>query len=525
LTDLAGGIITFAAPSSGPSVVLSLSSTSPNIGTATLDSSNDASAPATANAISSSNFGGAGNLYNYFDRAPADYTVTASALSNLTTPVTFNLTNRNIVLNVTATANIDGSVNLRWVNASQATTYTILRGTSLTDMSQINTVSAPATDYTSPVNLASVYTDHVSSGLEPNTLYYYEVQAEDSTTGLSFSYAPVSVTTAAGDTYSATLFESATQIPSSTESGQQITVTTAKPLLAGVHYEIVASGFVDSTGTSDAEYAYAPNSGFDPSSIGPTPNATIAAGLPGWVGHDYVNFGIGVNDESSEAVPDENHYPYWGSYNPTNPDQYAIDVVGTGAPFTFTYLDDFYEQDKAGHPALSVSIYQYVPPAQAVDVTATAMPAPSSGIEVAWSYVPPTSGSLTMSLWRSIAGGTFTQIDSQTVTGLTNGNPVITYPDNSVSTANTTVSYEVQASYEGEQASTSNIATAVTAANGPYATTPIDTISVPVDGSTVTSHVVLLAGVHYELEAFGTTTMSGGILADADYIYPDGVAE
>jgi fibronectin type 3 domain-containing protein len=141
LTDLAGGIITFTAPTSGASAILGTP--------APLDSSNDTSVTATANNIVGS------------------YSVTASTAPSVSTDANFSLTNiLEVPGNLAATAASDTQVNLTWTNnALNATSIVIQRSTDDVNWRQIANPT-PNTD------------SYQDTGLTAETQYYYQVFAD-----------------------------------------------------------------------------------------------------------------------------------------------------------------------------------------------------------------------------------------------------------------------------------------------------------------------------------------------------------
>jgi YD repeat-containing protein len=550
LTNLSGGIITFTATpgSNGDSAILSAGAT-PNVGTATLNSAGNASIAATANG--SYSYFSNSNVVNYYEATRRPYNVVASTGSNIGThaTTTFSLTNLYELLNLTATATTNGNIDLRWVDDSQASEYQIFRGNSPTSMSIVDTVTAPAPSNV-PSDLTTVFSDTSTDGLQPNTTYYYQIEAVNSD-GFSYTYPyVVSATTATGTGYSSTPLMNGNSTTTTFTANEVSVVPTSQnvttPVLsAGVHYEIVASGDVISSGSTDggtdAQYGYAPGTSYDPGNQ-PVSNASFLGGYSDntvtWQGDDFVDFGLGINDSALT----ENKYPYWGNSTwngPTSPGTYSIDVVGTGTALHLTYHDDLYPYDSVGNTPLQVEIFQALSGASSVSqLTATAVPlgngvtAPET--QLRWAYTPPNSGSLTMLVMRAPVTnggvGSYSQIDSVTVTGLTNGNPIGSFLDNTTGlTANQQYAYQILISGESGSGTTSNVATVTTAAAVSYASTAADTISIPVDGSTVSSHIILQPGVHYELEASGTTTLNapggGTETADAEYVFPGGTAD
>jgi uncharacterized delta-60 repeat protein len=441
----------------------------------------------------------------------------------------------NSVADLTATATTTGQINLRWLNNSVVDSFDIMReGPGATSFSQVGTLSGvdtyiqdqdghPSVEMLTP----SVYPDDFN--LTPNTAYIYEIEAIKNGVVVSTTNT-ASATTAAIGTYSGTPLETV-DVPFQADSGQvSASITSQTVLQSGVHYELVALGEdicsdpSDPTQLEDPEYFW--NDGIA------VANAPYASDdWTGEVGENFVNAGIGIDDPSLSP----NKGPYWGSPNPNH--EYAIDVVGTGQALTFTFHNDYYPltPQEAEASYMEVEIFAFTAGTGVSDLTATAVPSSDgvsrNAVQLQWAYVPPTSGSTTMEVLRSNSSTptVFYDIGSVTVSSSSSSNPIADFSDDASNSLvppvpDTQYNYEVE--IEGGAAGIdSNIATATTGASEPYSATAADTVEVPVDGSSVSSHIVLQVGVHYELEASGTATLLGGIPADAEYVYPDNVPD
>ena len=246
-SDLAGGMVTFTAPSSGASATLGTDHSTTEA--VVLDSSGDAMVSATANAI-----GG-----DYQVEASAD--PNAPAAGSASTPTDFSLTNTSgavpIISDITATATTTGQIYLRWTNLifNEAYSYTVYREAPGGSYAEIGSGTSVVT---SPVTHATVYED--TSSLDPGASYNYEVTA--TLTGDAPTTLTVQATTAQQSGYETTPVESPISIPIYAESGQQSPSVSSVTLNPG-HYELVATGTanIEDSGNSlyaDAEYSFAP---------------------------------------------------------------------------------------------------------------------------------------------------------------------------------------------------------------------------------------------------------------------------
>jgi YD repeat-containing protein len=225
---------------------------------------------------------------------------------------------------LTATATTTGSINLRWTDQSGgASSFNIYRSidNNPADFALVGTCPAGQDLFSDP-----------ASGLTPGTTYYYEVA------GTSGGYSNiVSATTALSSANTSELYVQTIIIP------VMGAVVQTQPLQAGVHYELVASGYLylgGDLGYADAEYAFSLTS----------PTTRIISR------YAKINYGIGIDD----TVVDGNKYAYWGSYNTNH--TYSIDVVGTGLPLMLDYHDDNYSDNLTVGAAneLQVAVYRVV---------------------------------------------------------------------------------------------------------------------------------------------------------------------
>jgi YD repeat-containing protein len=386
LTNLSGGIVTFTAPTSGSSVIWSQNPSSNSI-PVLIAGSNEALAMGEANNTAGAVTESGSTI------SVSSYNVAAS-IAGSSNSETFALTNAGVTLNLTATATaptetIPYAIDLQWVNASEAASsgvaYYIYRKTASTNFTLIATTSSTPPTYAPsttvpPANLISSYTDAGTSpnALQPDTQYFYEVQAVNPATGWSYTYDIASAATGSGSGYSATplginsggspnTFTLDVPISNSgSPSTQANSVSTSVSLLTGEHYEVMASGEIDlnSSGlVADSEYSN--NDGaFALNSIIPV-GFTDSGGS--YLGGGFVNYGVGINDSNL----DSNKYPYWGTYNSAG--DYEVDIVGTGAPISFDFHDDRYSDNSngSGDQPIEVEIFPALPMTP-TNVTATA---------------------------------------------------------------------------------------------------------------------------------------------------------
>jgi autotransporter-associated beta strand protein/YD repeat-containing protein len=220
---------------------------------------------------------------------------------------------------LTATANIDGTVNLRWIATGAGYSGFVIERKAADDagFTQIATVSTDD----------SIYKDTTAL---PDTAYTYEVFAGSAAEDANPASASV-ITPDANATYG-NLVETVA-VPFYSADNSIPTIVSTVPLIAGEHYEFIATGQIIYRYQSSTEQQLA-----DAEYGNLTTQPTFSDAL------SPVNFGIGINDTVNNA----NKYPYWGPPATDPNDTYIISYTPTvSGTIQFSYHDSYYNDNEA----------------------------------------------------------------------------------------------------------------------------------------------------------------------------------
>jgi len=312
-----------------------------------------------------------------------------------------------------ATATPAGPIDLSWTNEGDAQDgFEILRSTSLGGLNPSTSVIA---------SVGSGQTTYTDDTVQPNTTYYYEILAFDTTAdsqngqgywvpnpGNSDGYSNIAnATTAPIDT--GYVLQETVQVPVITQSG----VWSNTILQAGVTYEIIASGYMDLGGAgalyrADAEYGYL--FPMFPNSIPPLTNARTT----------NVAYGIGIDSPADTS----SRFPYWGPPSTTADHEYAIMYTPTvTGPIELNFHDDYYPDNLQLEYPMQVGIYRALPSAPG-NLTAT----PDHGneeIDLTWTNLDSAATSVVVE--RAQDGGTYSVIATLPAGSTSYSDGLVTY--------------------------------------------------------------------------------------------------
>jgi hypothetical protein len=262
-------------------------------------------------------------------------------------------------MDLTATATVNGSVDLAWLpDGLGETGFQVERSNGSSGWITVGTVSpTPISGDTlhfadTPITITDPNTHVTTITLEAGINYQYRIEgflgSGSTKTFVSMSNPFAATPVPVNATFDPFPIDTV-DVPINSATGMQSHFN----LSAGVEYEIVASGYfylgsLEAPHEADAQWT----------AFGTLFGNTAAQNDGRRLSRTtQVDLGIGIND----SVNDSNKYPYWGTYSTSH--TYAVTFMGTGAPITLNYHDEYYPDNVivADAPSLQVQIFPMNP--------------------------------------------------------------------------------------------------------------------------------------------------------------------